>query len=124
LFLIAVITALLPLFAETAKPEIALPAIRVEHTRHPDHESGPATRRCPDGNRPFMLYKSKSEATFYILCQIQEDGKWKGKWSLRAISKDAKGWFERSAYVPKDGSWNWVSKYVEGFATRWKQPLP
>lgn len=124
MFVIAVIAALLPIFAKADKDAITLPPIVVDQTHHQDHESSPATRRCTDGGRPFMLYKHKKDPVWFIVCQIQEDGEWKGKWSFRAIIKNAEEWFERSAYVPKDGSWDAVRRYVEGFATRWKQPLP
>jgi hypothetical protein len=125
LFVIAVVAALLPLFAEAKKPAITLPTIHVDPAIVFKHPESPTVRRCTDGNKPFMLYKSKAEDVWYIVCQIQEDGEWKDKWSIRAIIKDLGAWHERTAFIPKDGSWlRAIQQYLEGFATRWRQPLP
>ena len=124
--ILALIAGLLaPLLAEAKKPAITLPTIRVDPAIANKHPESPTVRRCTDNNQPFMIYKAKEGDSWYILCQIKEAGEWTSKWSLRIIAKDAEGWFEKSAYVPKDGTWTRVvTRYLETFATRWKSPLP
>jgi hypothetical protein len=125
LILIGAVLALVPLLAQAGQGANTLPPIRVKMTKHVDHPEATFVRRCPDGGNPFMLYKHKQEDTWYILCQIKEAGDYAGKWSLRPSAKDIEGWFEKSAYIPKDGTWEKVViKYLENFATRWRQPLP
>jgi hypothetical protein len=102
----------------------SLPVIHLDQRAHADHAESPAVRRCLDNKGAYQIWRSKQDPNrFYLLCQIDEEPH-EGQWSVRIIVKTAKGWFEKSAYIPKDGTWARVIKYLEGFATRWRQPLP
>lgn len=73
-------------------------------------------RRCLEDKGPFMVFASRDKSTFYFLCEIS-----KGVWGVQARAKDGG---ERTVFIPKDGSWKEVVKYLERFATKYKGKLP
>jgi hypothetical protein len=102
----------------------SLPVIHIDQRVHVDHAASPHIRRCLDQKGPYQIWRDLTDRDkFYLLCQIDEEP-YKDQWGVRVIVKTAKGWYEKSAYLLKDGTWAKGIKYLEGIATRWKQPLP
>lgn len=76
-----------------------------------------AIRRCLDNKfRPDIVFKNKSDAVWYLLCQLEDS-----RWGLQAVTKDGS---EKTAFVPGDGSLRTVMDYLSKFATRWTKALP
>ena len=117
--------ALLILVLMVVLAATALPPIQRAHTRHQDHPESVAVRGCFEQRGGAQhIYRDRDDPDkFYLLCQIP-DGPYQDQWGLRVIVRDAEGWWEKSTFVPKDGSWARVVEYLLRFATRWTRALP
>lgn len=80
-----------------------------------------AIRQCYDGgNPPFQLWREKDKITYHCLFQLPD-----GRLGDRIIAKDGKSWFERTSFVPKDGSWRAILDWLtRKGASRYNGPLP
>ena len=68
-----------------------------------------------DASKPIMTFKDKFEKDkFYLVCQISS-----GKWGLLPVISTGAGLVAKTAFVPKDGSWSEVARYLSNFATRY-----
>jgi hypothetical protein len=75
-----------------------------------------AVRKCLDSNGPMMTFKHKSEPIWYLLCKLND-----GRFGIQAVLKSG---HEKTAFIPRDGSFKQVMDYIESFATRFKGALP
>lgn len=69
-------------------------------------------QKCLDDNGPEMVYKHKFDPTYYLLCQLDD-----GRWGLQAVAEDG---HEKTAFVPKSGSWKDIQDYFGNWATKIK----
>lgn len=90
-----------------------LPAIpraqQVVHAaRAHDEPDVEAIRRCYDGGNPvFQLWREKDKITYHCFFELPD-----GRLGDRIIAKDHQGWFERTAFVPKDGTWKSILDWL------------
>ena len=73
-----------------------------------------AVRTCisnPSSNK--QVWKSKRDSRFYVLCQMES-----GNWGLQPRECINGKWIEVTAFIPEDGTWNSVVKYMEKFSTK------
>lgn len=80
------------------------------------HVEADPIRKCLDQNGPQMVWWDKNADVYYLLCQLQDKS-----WGVQAVTPDGR---EKTAFVPKDGTWARVRAYLEGFARPYKGPLP
>lgn len=67
-----------------------------------------AIRRCYDGGNPvFQLWREKDKTTYHCFFELPD-----GRLGDRIIAKDHQGWFERTAFVPKDGTWKAILDWL------------
>lgn len=67
-----------------------------------------AIRRCYDGGNPvFQLWREKDKVTYHCFFELDD-----GRLGDRIIAKDHQGWFERTAFVPKDGTWKAILDWL------------
>lgn len=66
---------------------------------------------CDDG--PVQMWKARRDNTYYLCARLSG-----GKFGLQAIQKNGNVWHEKTAFVPKDGSWSKLQSYLRTFATR------
>lgn len=66
-----------------------------------------AIRRCYDGGNPvFQLWREKDKITTTAF-ELPD-----GRLGDRIIAKDHQGWFERTAFAPKDGTWKSILDWL------------
>lgn len=76
-------------------------------------------RSCLDKNGPYQVWKStKDPNQFYFLCELDD-----GRWGMQAVVKEGEQLIEKTAFIPKDGSWMRVLNYLQRFATRFTGPI-
>ncbi|KAA3645355.1 MAG: hypothetical protein DWQ07_12875 [Chloroflexi bacterium] len=78
-----------------------------------------AIRTCIDNNGPTQIWMSRDKRTFYQICQLED-----GRWGLQAIIKKGQEWFEKTAFVKGDGSWQALMRYLGNIATKYNGTLP
>lgn len=76
-------------------------------------------RECLNNNNPTLVLKSRWDKNVYFrVCQLED-----GRFGIQVLLRKAGQWIEKTTFVPKDGSWAKVSKYLFSRATRFKTPL-
>jgi len=74
-------------------------------------------RTCLRDNGPYQIFLSRDNVTYYLLCELPD-----GRWGLQAIVmrtvNGIKAWCERTAFVPNNGSWYELMRYLANIATR------
>jgi len=101
-----------------------LPSIPIaERAVHSDWTNGvdvEAIRNCYDGGNPvFQLWREPDKTTYHCFFQLPD-----GRLGDRIIAKDHKGWYERTAFVPKDGTWRAILDWLtRKGATRYTGPI-
>jgi hypothetical protein len=79
-----------------------------------------AIHRCIENNGPMQTWKSTVEDdVFYELCELPD-----GRVGMRVMIYRLKEQINRTAFVPKDGSWMKVTDYLSKFATRYNGGMP
>jgi hypothetical protein len=73
-------------------------------------------RKCMDSNGPVMVFKHRVDPIYYLLCRLDD-----GRWGVEPVSDDG---HERTAFIPKDGTYKEVRAYLDGFADVFKGKLP
>lgn len=73
-------------------------------------------RRCLDLNGPNQIRKSFDGSTFYLVCLLDD-----GRTGIEPVDETG---YEKSAFVPRDGSWKAVQRYLDQFSTIYKGKLP
>lgn len=76
-------------------------------------------RKCLNDKGPYQVWKAMGEDTFYRICQLDDS-----RWGLQAILKVGEVWHEKTAFIPKDGTWKALTEYLQRFATVYKGTLP
>jgi hypothetical protein len=96
----------------------ALPAIQVlgDHADLAHDEAAFVRQTCKDRGVYQVWRELYNRNTFHLLC-MTEDGKLVD-WIIEAIGKQ---FFEKTAFMPKNGIVNDVFKYVAGKATRFNK---
>jgi hypothetical protein len=104
--------------ADTVTPgttfgNIKLPPVDITQSHAEEHAEFPIVRQCYENPNNIMMYRERHNAAYkwmyHILCQSKEDGKWYD----RLIYKIQNVWYEETGFMPKDGSWDQVSKWLQ-----------
>jgi len=76
-------------------------------------------RQCFDKNGVWKVYYDKTENNYHLLCNDA------GKVYDRIIRRTKTGYEEETAFMPKDGAWNNVMRWLDRKgATPYNSPLP
>jgi len=92
--------------------------IKSEHAtiKHPEAK---AIRRCLTNKAPLQVWRDKHRKDhFFRLCKLED-----GRIGLQVILKRGRRWFEKTAFVVEDGSWEETIHYLSRFAKRFRWPL-
>jgi len=81
------------------------------------HAEATEIQECLRAKGPHQLWREKSTKNWYALCQLND-----GRWGMMVCTPD--GSVSKTAYVPKDGTWNSVLKYLISKGTLTKALLP
>jgi hypothetical protein len=123
--LILAIVAIIPFMGKGKVAAVPLPEIQTDPAN--DHaylrhgEVVYEIRDCLKAKGSFQVWRSSDKKYYYALCQLMD-----GRYGIREFMWLAARnvWWEVTAFVPKDGTFNTVTKYLSGFATRFKGPFP
>jgi hypothetical protein len=86
--------------------------------QHGDAEVA-AIRNCIDKNKPYQVWQHNIEKNvFYFLCKLPD-----GKWGIQIFCLHNGTCFEKSAFIPKDGSLAEVIKYLSRNASKFTGPI-
>ncbi len=73
-----------------------------------------AIRSCLRKNGSFQNWKIRgTDDEFVRLCEVGKD-----TWGIQIVIQKGKEYIEKTAFIPKDGSWKLVIQYLRRFATR------
>ena len=101
----------LALFVPLGVTVVGNPAHATKHAS--DHT---LINRCLDDNGPHMVLQSRSPKRtnqYWRVCQLDD-----GRWGVQLLERVARGWRERTAFVPKSGTWHDVWEYVSARAVK------
>ena len=81
------------------------------------HAEALEIQECLRAKGPQQLWRDRSTKNWYAMCQLND-----GRWGMMVCTPDGKT--SKTAYVPRDGSWNEVLKYLVSRGTLTKMLLP
>lgn len=75
---------------------------------------------CINKNGPAAQFRDKFDGNkFYLTCQLPD-----GRWGLAPFAKQAGKLWNKTAFVPKSGTWQELCDYLNGIATKYNGTLP
>ena len=85
------------------------------------HEDSSLIRSCLDNQGgATQIWMGFGKDVFYLLCQLKD-----GRWGIQSITQGLdKLWYEKTAFVPKDGTFQKVIDYLTRSGTRFNGPYP
>jgi hypothetical protein len=100
---------------------ISLAVVETEHAVIKHGTEAQRIRNCINKNGPYMTFRGTGQEKnqWYIICQLNEN-----TFGLQALVCEAGKLLEKTAFVPKDGTWANVLSYVTRFATKYTGEIP
>jgi hypothetical protein len=94
----------------------------VEESLHAEwHGEAQAIRDTCNNNGVYQVWVEPDKITFHLLCKLEQSGKIGDR--IVKIADGEKS--EKTAFIPKDGTWNKVIKWLENKgATRFNGKIP
>jgi len=81
------------------------------------HAEATQIQECLRAKGPQQLWRDRSTKNWYALCQLDD-----GRWGMMVCTPD--GSHSKTAYIPRDGKWTEVLKYLISKGTLTKMIMP
>jgi hypothetical protein len=85
-----------------------------EHAENSEHPEAPELIKCVEDKNVYQTYKSKFQSNkYYFICQMKDK-----RWGIVPVLLESTNLIIKTAFIPRDGTWNSILKYVSQEAVK------
>jgi len=117
------VDGLIPVTSDSYSLEDSSVYLQVDVTKHAfdsAHPEAAELRKCVENDQIYQTFRDMKDKTkFYFICQLRDK-----RWGVIPVVLESATLIMKTAFVPRDGSWNMIMAYVQQTATRFNGAIP